>query len=316
MRRKAFTLIELLVVIAIIAILAAILFPVFAQAKEAAKKTQTLSNCKQYGTAVNLYADSADDLMPLAMYISTAGTHFYNTLIPIPAGWFTGGNWATPNAIAGSNVMWGNSMFQYVKSGNLLEVAGAQKSYFAPDDVKTKVKEPYVMGLAYNGMLHAYSMSAAAAPSVNPAFWSGWGKMNSVGRALSNPTLECSGKADCRFIPGEQPQADGKYSSPRYGDAWFWGTETYNPPASIYGQNSAVVVRLDSSARVIPITAPGTKKNLDPNLIWTEVDAKGVPQDLKACKVNKTDKIFQTAYFRPDYDGSGRAFFQGGCDEP
>jgi len=205
MRRKAFTLIELLVVIAIIAILAAILFPVFAQAKEAAKKTQTLSNCKQYGTAVNLYADSADDLMPLAMYISAAGTHFYNTLIPIPAGWFTGGNWATPNAIAGSNVMWGNSMFQYVKSGNLLEVAGAQKSYFAPDDVKTKVKEPYIMGLAYNGMLHAYSMSAAAAPSVNPAFWSGWGKMNSVGRALSNPTLECSGKADCRFIPGEQP---------------------------------------------------------------------------------------------------------------
>ena len=47
MRRKAFTLIELLVVIAIIAILAAILFPVFAQAKEAAKKSQTLNNTKQ-----------------------------------------------------------------------------------------------------------------------------------------------------------------------------------------------------------------------------------------------------------------------------
>ncbi len=53
--KRAFTLIELLVVIAIIAILAAILFPVFAQAKEAAKKTASLSNCKQVGTAINIY---------------------------------------------------------------------------------------------------------------------------------------------------------------------------------------------------------------------------------------------------------------------
>ncbi len=50
--RHAFTLIELLVVIAIIAILAAILFPVFAQAKEAAKKTTSLSNVKQIGLSL------------------------------------------------------------------------------------------------------------------------------------------------------------------------------------------------------------------------------------------------------------------------
>ena len=51
--KKAFTLIELLVVIAIIAILAAILFPVFAQAKEVAKKTASMSNMKQIGTAAS-----------------------------------------------------------------------------------------------------------------------------------------------------------------------------------------------------------------------------------------------------------------------
>jgi prepilin-type N-terminal cleavage/methylation domain-containing protein len=62
--RKGFTLIELLVVIAIIAILAAILFPVFAQAKEAAKKTQTLSNLKNIGTAFKLYMSDSDDLYP------------------------------------------------------------------------------------------------------------------------------------------------------------------------------------------------------------------------------------------------------------
>jgi prepilin-type N-terminal cleavage/methylation domain-containing protein len=58
--KRAFTLIELLVVIAIIAILAAILFPVFAQAKEAAKKTQAISNFKQAGIAVAMYTADND----------------------------------------------------------------------------------------------------------------------------------------------------------------------------------------------------------------------------------------------------------------
>src|SRR4051812_40905338 len=67
MRKRAFTLIELLVVIAIIAILAAILFPVFARAREAARKTACLSNLKQIGTAVLMYAQDYDEtLCPVA----------------------------------------------------------------------------------------------------------------------------------------------------------------------------------------------------------------------------------------------------------
>lgn len=58
---KAFTLIELLVVIAIIAILAAILFPVFAQAKAAAKKTTSISNLKQIGLSHFMYMNDYDD---------------------------------------------------------------------------------------------------------------------------------------------------------------------------------------------------------------------------------------------------------------
>lgn len=62
---RAFTLIELLVVIAIIAILAAILFPVFAQAKNAAKQTACLSNAKQIGTTQKLYMTDYDDAAPI-----------------------------------------------------------------------------------------------------------------------------------------------------------------------------------------------------------------------------------------------------------
>jgi prepilin-type N-terminal cleavage/methylation domain-containing protein len=64
--KRAFTLIELLVVIAIIAILAAILFPVFAQAKESAKNTQTISNMKQTATAALLYSADYEDFLPLS----------------------------------------------------------------------------------------------------------------------------------------------------------------------------------------------------------------------------------------------------------
>ncbi len=63
-KRAGFTLIELLVVIAIIAILAAILFPVFAQARERARMTACLSNCKQLGFGLAMYGQDYDETYP------------------------------------------------------------------------------------------------------------------------------------------------------------------------------------------------------------------------------------------------------------
>jgi prepilin-type N-terminal cleavage/methylation domain-containing protein len=62
--RTGFTLIELLVVIAIIAILAAILFPVFAQARESARRSGCQSNMKQVTTAILMYAQDYDETLP------------------------------------------------------------------------------------------------------------------------------------------------------------------------------------------------------------------------------------------------------------
>ncbi len=81
--RRAFTLIELLVVIAIIAILAAILFPVFAQAKEAAKKTACLSSTKQMALGVYLYTSDSEDTMCQTSYEQgPAGSQNYNPANP------------------------------------------------------------------------------------------------------------------------------------------------------------------------------------------------------------------------------------------
>ncbi len=74
--RKAFTLVELLVVIAIIAILAAILFPVFAQAKESTKQVVCMSNMRQYGMAFMMYKTDWDDMWIPAAIENDIGPQF------------------------------------------------------------------------------------------------------------------------------------------------------------------------------------------------------------------------------------------------
>jgi len=81
-RRRGFTLIELLVVIAIIAILAAILFPVFAQAREAARKTQCISNMKQVGLALTMYAGDYEETLPWSTSSMQSGWTWYQSVDP------------------------------------------------------------------------------------------------------------------------------------------------------------------------------------------------------------------------------------------
>lgn len=107
---RAFTLIELLVVIAIIAILAAILFPVFANAKEAAKKTSCLSNTKQVAVGVMLYAGDNDDMIFPFQYVHTENT------VPYYRFWF-----ADLNFMTGKFDMANGMISPYLKNGQIVD---------------------------------------------------------------------------------------------------------------------------------------------------------------------------------------------------
>ena len=99
--RKAFTLIELLVVIAIISLLAAILFPVFAQAREKARQATCASNLKQLGLGMLQYSQDYDDRLVLS--------NLDNNLVP--------GTWATiPGAV---DQYWSQMIYPYVKSSGV-----------------------------------------------------------------------------------------------------------------------------------------------------------------------------------------------------
>jgi prepilin-type N-terminal cleavage/methylation domain-containing protein len=115
MRKNAFTLIELLVVIAVIAILAAIIFPVFARAKAAANKTATLSGLRQLGTACALYLADNDDVWMGA----TDGTDGAN----LAGGWMFYSQFG--NEVPGVFDIKKGSLYPYVKSPAIYRSTGA-----------------------------------------------------------------------------------------------------------------------------------------------------------------------------------------------
>ncbi len=318
--RKAFTLIELLVVIAIIAILAAILFPVFAQAKLAAKKTQSLSNLKQIGTAVQIYLSDYDDLFPLAFVNNEAGAgdgYNWNYFIPVfpgsgslPAG--------TPDwKAAGIQSFVFNSMQPYMKNYQMLACPGGVKlattATYAPTGYTYSAYTDVTY--TYNGLVNGYSSTAVNAVASLPLFWHGHGKRSLSGLGYASPWLVCNDNvAPCVYQPPSATCGTANGSTGSY--TTRTGAGVGNKQGVNVFNGGIVMTYADSHAKFKKLAGPGditqrTDPRQDP---WARYSADWSPRG------RWFDQYFCTPYsFRPDYDFSTAepaTYVNGGADAP
>jgi prepilin-type N-terminal cleavage/methylation domain-containing protein len=266
LNKRAFTLIELLVVIAIIAILAAILFPVFAQAKESAKKTVALSNTKQLATALAIYQTDSEDMFPLAFSRRATGTWRWGTVHPVPTGTINSGGWNDPVINAQVANMWANSIQPYVKSYDMYLQPGQSAVPLTGDTYDPAIK-PAEMGMTFNGLLHTFPASAIEQPSVVVTMWPGTGNVALRGRSGANPALRCASTQDlpCQFNPSGAPQA-GLAAGANH--SAFFGYGNFSGSYKVWAfQGGNVMARADTSAKFMKVGTNIAKADVDN---WTD----------------------------------------------
>jgi len=172
MKRRAFTLIELLVVIAIIAILAAILFPVFAQAREKARAMSCLSNARQLGTGVQMYLQDYDE--QLFFYANTAN----------PSRSRTGA--IVPNSAAVDPLRWWNALMPYLKNGGILVCPSDELPSPSKDSVgQNTLKRSFIAPRPAEGL----SLAAIENPVETMVITEKWGK-DTTGAAITDSWIE------------------------------------------------------------------------------------------------------------------------------
>jgi prepilin-type N-terminal cleavage/methylation domain-containing protein len=233
-RKVGFTLIELLVVIAIIAILAAILMPVFAQAREKARQATCLSNLKQLGLAAMMYVQDYDETYP-------GGPGVAGLWIPGPQG-----SWSNLPTI------WGNVAPTNV-AGRLLPYVKNNQVFIDPNDPTgdrfaagrwnsqfTRLSYWWHAGVSQGWSWPTYDASGSlsnpgrphtlasiAAPANLQLIQDNWAAYHSGGRCLPG---------ECRWIIAF---ADGHAKFTKYVDAWLpagrrpWTWNLYNPPRPV-----------------------------------------------------------------------------------
>jgi len=313
--RAAFTLIELLVVIGIIAILAAILFPVFARARQAGYRVSGVASLKQTATAIILYSTDSDDCLPNAVPMDGNGVARGRTTVAIPAGW----DYAEFEE--GDAQVWANSIQPYMRSYAPLAAPGIgtyryidtdfvppfHPPYGEPDKVwnrKTRRDQWFNSSYTFNGLLSTYPSASIAEPSRLTLVWQGEGQAVGEGYANVAPILRCESEeaVPCRFNPSGPPQAGERMP---YGFADYWWTGPQADPGvsfRVYG-TGMLYASADTSAKWRPNGSakdstgdrPRVRSYDDP---FSAYDGDGRPRGMWSCSTNK--KVYYRAFFRPD----------------
>jgi prepilin-type N-terminal cleavage/methylation domain-containing protein/prepilin-type processing-associated H-X9-DG protein len=264
--KRAFTLIELLVVIAIIAILAAILFPVFAQAREKARQTACLSNMKQWGLAFVMYVQDYDERSPMA---GAEGWH-RNQVPPFASQWWV-------------------ALVPYMKNNQV---------YVCPSDASNQIAEASQVRVTYlfndwlgqydwntnNGQYNPFPLAAFNAPVDTITFTEGrmWGNnatMNAgkpfiaenVGCLLTGVNYDGSAYAVGTPWAGTQTPTPGWAAN-------FCSVGNVNTPFHSGGNNFAFADGHAKWFRVIQGDGAARRSNINQVLPWIRhVEPRQVP---------------------------------------
>ncbi len=230
--KKAFTLIELLVVIAIIAILAAILFPVFAQAKAAAKKVSAISNQKQIGLAMIMYCGDADDKYPQTDGCDQGSSlngalraSAYNGVNPMGCGTPPAGN-GTPNGYNRVNTYsWQKWVYPYIKNVDIFVHPGRQRDQHLWDK-GGEIMNGFALNPAITGSANVNTTTGALLRTRNS--WLGGVQSNVPDTAQAMLLFEF-GSSTFNFAPMVMTLADYNLATPAvqtvYPQAYreYWG---------------------------------------------------------------------------------------------
>jgi prepilin-type N-terminal cleavage/methylation domain-containing protein len=183
--RSGFTLIELLVVIAIIAILAAILFPVFAQARAKARQAACISNTKQCGLACLQYVQDYDECYPPA-----------EAYDPQLGAWTTGYYKPVPNAYLpnyqGFSQTFATDIQPYTKNYGVLSCSQAA----VIQNIYPWITPTYRISYSYNGLLQDFPIGGIVEPAQLPLITESWGNSYFVNADLGDPVLNCETSSD------------------------------------------------------------------------------------------------------------------------